>query len=293
MIKSMTGFGRGESKDSERQFIVEVKSVNHRYNDIVVRMPKRFTYLEDQLKNLVKDYVKRGRVEVYVTLENIGDTDTKISVNTPVAEQYIDCLKKIRDEFNLIDDITVSLVSKFSDVIKIEPKEEDEDAIWSCLQDAASKALGLLVKMRAAEGLKLAEDISNRCVYIANIVDKIESRSPKVVLEYKQRLNDRIHELLDDNVEIDENRISMEVAVFADKCSITEEIVRLKSHVDQLKKTLEESNTVGRKLDFLIQEMNREINTIGSKSSDLEITNYVVDIKSELEKIREQVQNIE
>ncbi|MCT4621374.1 MAG: YicC family protein [Marinisporobacter sp.] len=293
MIKSMTGFGRGEGKDNERQFIVEVKSVNHRYNDIVIRMPKRFTYLEDKLKNLVKDYIKRGRVEVYITLENIGDIDTKISVNTLVAEQYIDCLKKIRDEFNVIDDITVSLVSKFSDVIKVEPKEEDEDAIWSCLQNATAKALDLLVKMRMAEGIKLAEDINNRCEYIAEIVEKIENRSPKVVLEYKEKLKDRIHELLEDSVEVDENRLSMEIAVIADKCSITEEIVRLNSHVDQLKKTLQESHTVGRKLDFLIQEMNREINTIGSKSNDLEITNYVVDIKSELEKIREQVQNIE
>jgi uncharacterized protein (TIGR00255 family) len=289
----MTGFGRGEGKDNERQFIVEVKSVNHRYNDIVIRMPKRFTYLEDKLKNLVKDYIKRGRVEVYITLENIGDIDTKISVNTLVAEQYIDCLKKIRDEFNVIDDITVSLVSKFSDVIKVEPKEEDEDAIWSCLQNATAKALDLLVKMRMAEGIKLAEDINNRCEYIAEIVEKIENRSPKVVLEYKEKLKDRIHELLEDSVEVDENRLSMEIAVIADKCSITEEIVRLNSHVDQLKKTLQESHTVGRKLDFLIQEMNREINTIGSKSNDLEITNYVVDIKSELEKIREQVQNIE
>ncbi|MCT4606412.1 MAG: YicC family protein [Marinisporobacter sp.] len=293
MIKSMTGFGRGEGKDNERQFIVEVKTVNHRYNDIVIRMPKRFTYLEDKLKNLVKDYIKRGRVEVYITVENIGDIDTKISVNTLVARQYIDCLRKIRDEFNVIDDITVSLVSKFSDVIKVEPKEEDEDAVWSCLQNAAAKALDLLVEMREAEGVKLAEDIHNRCEYISNIVEKIQNRSPQVVLEYKEKLKDRIHELLEDSVEVDENRLSMEIAVLADKCSITEEIVRLNSHVDQLKKTLKESHTVGRKLDFLIQEMNREINTIGSKANDLEITNYVVDLKSELEKIREQVQNIE
>ncbi|QXM05855.1 YicC/YloC family endoribonuclease [Crassaminicella indica] len=293
MIKSMTGFGRGEAKDIERQFVVEIKSVNHRYNDIVIRMPKRLIYLEDQLKNLIKEYIKRGRVEVYITLENIGDTDTRISVNEPLAKQYIDCLKRIKDEFSVLDDISVSLVSKFPDVIKVSPKEEDEDAVWNCLKEAVSNALQKLMKMRASEGVKLAEDINNRCTYIADIVNKIENRSPSVVLEYKQRLYDRIRELLDDDVEIDENRLSMEVALFADKCSITEEIVRLKSHVDQLKKTLKESHPIGRKLDFLIQEMNREINTVGSKSSDLEITNYVVDIKSELEKIREQVQNIE
>ncbi|TCO78972.1 YicC/YloC family endoribonuclease [Marinisporobacter balticus] len=293
MIKSMTGFGRGEAKDLERQFTVEVKSVNHRYNDIVVRMPKRLTYLEEQLKNIVKGKIKRGRVEIYITFENIGETDAKISVNAPLAKQYVESLKNIREDLQIIDDISVSLISKFPDVIKVEQKEEDEDATWGCLQEATNKALKMLMEMRMAEGKKLAEDIENRCMYISNIVEHIENKGPQVVLEHKEKLRDRIHELLEDATAIDENRLNMEVALIADKCSITEEIVRLKSHIHQLKKALEENEAIGRKLDFLIQEMNREINTVGSKSNDLEITNYVVDIKSELEKIREQIQNIE
>ncbi|WP_053956935.1 YicC/YloC family endoribonuclease [Inediibacterium massiliense] len=293
MIKSMTGFGRGEAKDLDRQFIVEIKSVNHRYNDMVVRMPKRLTYLEEKLKNFIKTEIRRGRIEIYVTMENIGDTDTKISVNTSLAKEYIDSLKEIKEQFHVIDDISVSLVGRFPDVLKIESKEEDEEAVWNCLKDAAMKALDMLMKMRIAEGKKLVEDIESRCEYIKTIVDVVEQRGPKVVEEYKCKLNDRIHEILEEGIEIDENRLNVEVAFMADKSSITEEIVRLKSHIDQLKNTFKEKNPVGRKLDFLIQEMNREVNTIGSKANDLEITNNVVEIKSELEKIREQVQNIE
>ncbi|WP_129596362.1 YicC/YloC family endoribonuclease [Anaerophilus nitritogenes] len=293
MIKSMTGFGRGEAKDLDRQFIVEIKSVNHRYNDTVVRMPKRLTYLEEKLKNFVKTEIKRGRIEIYITMENIGDTDTKISVNTSLAKEYIDSLKEIKEEFHVMDDISVSLVARFPDILKIESKEEDEEAVWNCLKDASMKALDMLMKMRIVEGKKLVEDIENRCEYIKKIIDVIEQRGPKVVEEYKHKLKDRIHEILEDGIEIDENRLSLEIAFMADKSSITEEIVRLKSHIHQLKNTFKEKNPVGRKLDFLIQEMNREINTIGSKANDLEITNHVVEIKSELEKIREQVQNIE
>lgn len=293
MIKSMTGFGRGEAKDLERQFIVEIKSVNHRYNDIVIRMPKRFNYLEEKMKTLLKEKIKRGRVEVYVTVENIGENDTKICLNRSLADQYIETLKGIRDEFSVKDDISVSLVAKFPDVLKIEAKEEDEDAVWNCLGEGLEKALGLLMHMREVEGNKLVEDIQDRCTYILDIMEKIEGKSPQILLEYKTKLKDRISELIEDASLIDENRLSMEIALIADKSNVTEEIVRLKSHIDQLNKTLEQKQPVGRKLDFLLQEMNREINTVGSKSSDLDITNYVVDIKSELEKIREQVQNIE
>lgn len=293
MIKSMTGFGRGEAKDAERQFTVEVKSVNHRYNDMVVRMPKRLNYLEEKLKNLIKRDIKRGRVEVYVSLENVEQSDVNITLNKSLVGQYVKALKSIGDDFDVVDDISVSLIARFPDVLKVEPKEEDENAIWCCLKEATTEALEMLVKMRITEGKKLAEDIHKRCEYIVSIINRIENEAPKVVLEYKTKLQDRINEILDEAIEVDENRLSMEVALYADKSSIAEEIVRLKSHVYQLEQALKDEQPVGRKLDFLIQEMNRETNTIGSKANDLEITNYVVDIKSELEKIREQVQNIE
>ncbi|KXG75977.1 YicC/YloC family endoribonuclease [Thermotalea metallivorans] len=293
MIKSMTGFGRGEARDSERLFTVEMKSVNHRYNDIVVRMPKRLTYLEEKMKDMVRNEIKRGRVEIYVTLENLGTGDTKISLNHPLAAQYYQCLREIKNSFEVKDDISVSLFSKFPDVFIIESREEDEDEIWQCLKNAANQALEALVAMRIAEGEKLALDIRSRCDYIENIVRIIEERSPEVVQAYKTKLKERIREMLEEAVAVDDYRLSMEAAIYADRSNITEEIVRLNSHIAQLRKSLKESQPIGRKLDFLIQEMNREINTIGSKANDLEIINYVVDVKSELEKIREQVQNIE
>ncbi|MFZ5966308.1 MAG: YicC/YloC family endoribonuclease [Bacillota bacterium] len=293
MIKSMTGYGRGEAKDTERHFTVEIKSVNHRYNDFVVRMPKRLTYLEEKIKDIVKDEVKRGRVEIYIGLENIGEGDTKIAFNAPLAKQYYDSLDQMRRMFNLEDDITISLLSKLPDVFKLEMKEEDEDAIWQCLKEASLKAVNSLMNMRIEEGNKLVQDILKRCDLIEQIIHKIEKKTPDVIMEYKVKLKERIKELLEDTYELDDSRLSMEVAIYADKSNITEEIVRLFSHITQLKNTLKKDEPVGRKLDFLIQEMNREINTIGSKSNDLEITNDVVEVKSELEKIREQIQNIE
>jgi uncharacterized protein (TIGR00255 family) len=289
----MTGFGRGEAQDAGRQFTVEIKSVNHRYNDIVVRMPKRLTYLEEKIKDMIKNVVKRGRVEVYISLESLGEGDAKISLNRSLANQYYQCLHEIRESFDVKDDISVSILSKFPDVFIIESREEDEDEIWQCLRSAVTKAVEMLMEMRLAEGEKLAEDIVGRCDYIGNIMRTIEKKNPEIIQEYKNKLRDRINEILEDAIQIDDSRLSMEVAIFADKSSIAEEIVRLYSHFEQLKKSLKEQQPIGRKLDFLIQEMNREINTIGSKSSNLEIVNYVVEIKSELEKIREQVQNIE
>lgn len=293
MIRSMTGFGRGEAGDDVRLFVVEMKSVNHRYNDIVVRMPKRLSYFEEKVKDLVKNEIKRGRVELYISLENIGEGDTDIALNLPLAQKYLTCLKEIQEKLQIVDDISVSLLAKFPDVIKVETAEEDEDQLWLCLKEASQKALQLLMNMRKDEGKKLSEDIENRCDYISKIIKTIETRSPQVVLEYKEKLRERVNELLEDSVQIDETRLNTEVVVYADKSAITEETVRLNSHIYQLKKALTEKQPVGRKLDFLIQEMNREVNTIGSKSNDLEIVSHVVELKSELEKIREQVQNIE
>ena len=293
MIKSMTGFGRGEAHDLERQFVVEVKSVNHRYNDIVARMPKRLSYLEEQLKELVKDKIKRGRVEIFVTLESKGQSDTKISLNLSLARQYYESIKEIQDNFPVIDDISSSVLSRFPDVLRIETKEENEDEMWLLLKKAAIYAIEMLVLMRKSEGEILANDILSKSQYITSIVSKIVERAPKVIEEYRVRLRERLNELLDESMQVDQNRINMEIILHADRSCIDEEIVRLKSHIIQLEKSCNDNQPIGRKLDFIIQEMNREINTIGSKANDLEIINYVVEIKSELEKTREQVQNIE
>ncbi|MCT4594908.1 MAG: YicC family protein [Anaeromicrobium sp.] len=293
MIKSMTGFGRGENADNNRQFTVEIKTVNHRYNDIVVRMPKKLNYLEENIKKLVKEKINRGRVEIYVSLENVGQSEVNISLNKELAGGYIEVLRTLSKEFEIIDDISATFVSKFPEVVKIEDKEEDQEEIWNCLKVSVIGALDQLVNMRLKEGEKLALDIEKRCYTINNVVEEIKSRSPKIVEEHRDKLRQRIEDMLGENYEIDEQRLAVEVAYMADKSNITEEIVRLKSHIEQLNNSLKSTGSIGRKLDFLIQEMNREINTIGSKTNDLEVTNYVVDVKSELEKIREQVQNIE
>ncbi|PAB58860.1 YicC/YloC family endoribonuclease [Anaeromicrobium sediminis] len=293
MIKSMTGFGRGENADNKRQFTVEIKTVNHRYNDIVIRMPKKLNYLEENIKKLVKEKINRGRVEIYVSLENVGQSEVNISLNRELAAEYIDVLKTLSKEFQIVDDISATFVSKFPEVVKIEDKEEDQEEIWNCLKVSVMGALEQLVNMRLEEGQKLALDIEKRCYNIDNVVEEIKLRSPKIVEEHREKLRQRIEDMLGDSYEIDDQRLAVEVAYMADKSNITEEIVRLKSHIDQLNNSLKSTGSIGRKLDFLIQEMNREINTIGSKTNDLEVTNYVVDVKSELEKIREQVQNIE
>ncbi|WP_026476428.1 YicC/YloC family endoribonuclease [Alkaliphilus transvaalensis] len=292
MITSMTGFGRGESQSTDRRFLVEIKSLNHRYLDINIKMPKMFTYLEENIRQTIKDYVKRGRVEVFISYENIGDTEVKVIADVPLAEQYLNALTKLK-ELPVKDDVTVSLIAKYPDVIRVEKKELDEDATWNALVEALKNSLSKLSEMRKIEGAQLKEDLLMRLGILADYIKEIEGRSPQIVVEYRQRLNERIKELLEEGYHIEESRILMEVALFADKSSIVEEIVRFGSHIKQFTKTMEENDSIGRKLDFLIQEMNREVNTIGSKANDLTITNIVVNLKSELEKMREQVQNIE
>lgn len=293
MVRSMTGFGRGENSDNFRQFTVEIKSVNHRYNDIIIKKPKHLNYVEDMVKKLIKSKVNRGRIEVYINLEYINESDTLVKPDVSLAKSYKYALQDICDELNIEKDISIDTLTRFPDIVKIEKKEEDEDEVWLCLKCAVERALEKMIFMRIKEGKELAEDITNRSKKTENIVNEIEARSPKVVLEYKEKLSNRIKEILEDKFEVDENRLTNEVAFFADKSSITEEIVRLYSHLNQLAETLKSDASVGRKLDFLVQEMNREINTIGSKVGDIDITNKVVEIKSELEKIREQIQNIE
>ncbi|MCG8541053.1 MAG: YicC family protein [Clostridia bacterium] len=293
MVSSMTGYGRGESNDELRNFLIEIKSVNHRYNDIIIRMPKKLSSFEEKIRKFIKDSVKRGRIEVYITLDESKNEDIVIKPNLNIVQQYYNSLKEIKENFNLKDEISISQLTRFPDIFRIENREEEEDVIWQSLSLALRQALSSLIEMRKAEGLKLAEDIKSRSLKIYEIVKEIELWTPIIVKEYRAKLLERVRELTEDTIEIDEDRIALEVSIYADKSNITEEIVRLFSHLDQLNTITSESGAVGRKLDFLIQEMNREINTIGSKSSDINISSMVIEIKSELEKIREQVQNIE
>ncbi|SHH09863.1 YicC/YloC family endoribonuclease [Tepidibacter thalassicus] len=293
MAVSMTGFGRGEYKDEKFHFIVECKSVNHKYTDISVKIPRKISFLEDKVRQLVKEYIKRGRVDLFIKFELIGESDISLNLDINLAKQYYNILNKIKEEINVIDDISVLSIAKFPDVIKMEEKEEEEEIIWNSLKNALINALLKLKDMREVEGVKLSQDIKLRCSLLQKYIEEIESLSYNVVIEYKEKLENRIKELLGDTIDIDENRLSQEVAIYADRSNITEEIVRFKSHIKQIEKTIDLNDLIGRKIDFLIQEMNREINTIGSKSSNLRITELVVEVKSELEKIREQIQNIE
>ena len=293
MAISMTGFGRGEFKNDNYHFLVECKTINHKYCDINVRLPRKISFLEDKIRNYVKNFVKKGRVDLYIKLDLIGSEDVNLKFDDKLATQYVNILKEIKEKFDLQDDISVMNVAKFPEIVKCEEKEEDEDLYWSMLKEALDMSMEKLTQMRKEEGEKLAIDTIERCDILANLIDEIEKHSNTVVDEYREKLNSRISEILENPSIIDENRLAQEVAIFADKSSITEEIVRFRSHIEQLRKTVEKNDSIGRKIDFLIQEMNREVNTTGSKSSNINITNLVVEVKSELEKIREQIQNIE
>lgn len=294
MIKSMTGFGRGEYTDGKRSIIAEIKSVNHRYSDITVKMPRRYTFAEDKIKNAVKDKIRRGKVDVSIIVENITENDVNIKLNTMLAKQYYDNLTELKGEFDLSGDISLQFLASLPDVMKAIPDVEDEEEITKAILEAVSEAAVNLEKMRAVEGEKLAEDLVAKGAHVKEILDQIAERAPQVVVDYTAKLKERIQDLVGSSVQVPEDRILVEAAVFADKCAIDEEITRLNSHLDQLKSIIEKSSQPdGKKLDFLVQEMNREANTIGSKANDITITNYMLEIKSEIEKIREQVQNIE
>lgn len=292
MIKSMTGFGRGESQGEGKEFLVEIKTVNHRYSDIFVKMPRSMSFLEDKIRDKVSKSVSRGKIDVYVSYEDFGDDSKNVQVDVALAKAYIKALEDMRDKFGLKDDLTVSLMTRLPDVMKVEKAEEDEGKLWELLSAALENALNSLIAMREIEGQELKNNLLERAAYIENILRDITARAPEVVKEYKLKLETRIKDLMEQQA-VDELRLATEVAIFADRCSVDEEIVRLGSHLGQLREALSLEQPVGRKLDFLVQEMNREINTIGSKANDLAITRNVVEIKSEIEKIREQIQNIE
>ena len=292
MIRSMTGFGRGDYQLDGREFLVEIKTVNHRYSDVFIKMPRQLGFLEDKVRELVSKAVSRGKIDVYVTYNNSGDDSKYVSFDEALAKTYIAAVGALRDKFGLRDDTSVSVISKYPDVLKVEQTEEDEEKLWGILRIAVGNALESLVSMRENEGEGLKSDLLARLEYIEGILKDIGQHAPEVVREYKTKLANRIRDLMEQQT-VDESRLAMEIALFADRCSIDEETVRLASHLGQMRETLSLEQPVGRKLDFLIQEMNREINTIGSKANDLSITRNVVEIKSEIEKLREQIQNIE
>ena len=294
MIKSMTGFGRSEYTDGKRNITVEIKSVNHRYSDISIKMPRRYGFAEDKVKNAVKERIRRGKVDVSIMVENITENDVNIKLNTMIAKQYYENLLELRKEFSVEGDITLQFLAGLPDVMKAIPDVEDEEEITKAILIPVAEAAANLEKMRAVEGEKLAEDLIAKGRSIRRILDKIAERAPQVSIDYTARLRERITELIGGSIEVPEDRILVEAAIFADKCAIDEEITRLGSHLIQLENIVTKSTQPdGKKLDFLVQEMNREANTIGSKANDITITGYMLEIKSEIEKIRAQVQNIE
>ncbi|MBR3961737.1 MAG: YicC family protein [Clostridia bacterium] len=292
MIKSMTGYGRAQSTVDNMNITVELKSVNHRFFEFFCRVPRNFNYLEEKLKAFARTKIVRGKVEMYVTVELVDTTLTEIEINREYTASYIKALKTLIDDFGLQNDISVSSVARNSDVFKITSKEIDEESVTNAVLSVADEAINAFTQMRITEGERLRADIEGRADFILSKVEFIESKAPETVKNYRERLVAKVKELLESS-NIDEQRIITETAIFADKVAVDEETVRLRSHIGQLRKLLESSDDVGKKLDFIVQEMNRETNTIGSKAQNIDIAQCVVDIKSEIEKIREQVQNIE
>lgn len=293
MANSMTGFGRSAAEEDGQEFTIEIKTLNHRYLDINIRLPRVLSFIEEDIRNTIQDNLKRGRVEVNIFLNSANSRDRlEVQLNRPLLESYLKSFGELSKDYGLEGGFDLSTLVKLEDIFLLVEEEQDEDKIKNLILSALIKSLDNVKIMRANEGLKLAQDIEERCNIIIEKLNTIEERSPIIIEEYRERLRDRLAELLNLN-EYDEAKLNSEIVFLADRSNITEEIVRLKSHLLQMNSFLKEEDSIGRKLDFLVQEMNREVNTIGSKSNDLIITNLVVEIKSEIEKIREQVQNIE
>ena len=292
MVKSMTGYGRCEETDGGRRITVELKSVNHKYFEFSPRVTRGYGFLEDKLKTYVQSRVARGKIDLFLSIETLEDADVIVSVNHSLAAGYIAALRRITERYKLPDTVTDYSLSRYSDIFSVHKAPEDEEAIWAAVKTVLEKAVDPFIAMRETEGRRLYDDVMSRAAVILELVGKIEARSPETVKEYRERLEAKLREVLSDTT-IDEQRILTEAAIFADKVAVAEETVRLRSHFEQLKALLNAEEPSGRKLDFLVQEMNRETNTIGSKASDSQIAYMVVDIKAEIEKIREQIQNIE
>ncbi len=291
MIKSMTGYGKANLEKSERRYQIEIKSVNHRYLDISVKMPRQLSYLEEPIKKAIGDKVKRGKVDVFVTFENNSLEGQEIKINTELASAYIKELKKLAESENILADIQVNDIARYPDVLNIKNNQDDE-IIKQELLEVSQIAIDNLVEMRQIEGTKMAEDIKGRLEYIQGKVKEISKLSTGLIEEYVVKLEERLKQILKGQ-EIDQARLAQEVVIYADKCSVEEEVTRLNSHISQFHSLINSSEPIGKKLDFIIQEMNRETNTIGSKANNLEITDRVIDLKTQIENIREQIQNIE
>lgn len=294
MIRSMTGYGRAQATVGTINVTVELKSVNHRYFEFNSRVPRNYGFLEEKLKSFVGSLVSRGKVECYVSVENLEDSEVEILVNHGLASSYLKAYRELadRNELDIRDELAISSLVRNSDIFTVHKQEADEEKIWEAVKTVAAEAVAKFIAMRETEGEKLKNDVLSRAEFILNKVSVIEERSPETVKEYNDKLLSRINEFLSD-VQVDEQRLLTECAIFADKVAVAEETVRLRSHIDQLGQFLNSTEAVGRKIDFLVQEMNREANTIGSKAQDVTIARCVIDIKAEIEKIREQIQNIE
>lgn len=292
MIKSMTGFGRYEIVENNRKFTVEMKSVNHRYLDVNIKMPKKLNFFESAIRTELKNHISRGKVDVFITYEDYTENNASIRYNRELAEEYMKYLRQMQKDFDLDDDIRVSTLSRYPEVLTMEEADASEEELWKELQKAIRGAAENFVQTRIVEGEHLRDDLIDKLDGMLKMVDFISERSPQIVQEYRQKLEDKVKDLLGD-VQVDENRLLTEVTIFADKVCVDEELVRLRSHIETTKETLQEGGSIGRKLDFIAQEMNREANTTLSKSNDLEITGCAIELKTEIEKVREQIQNIE
>ena len=292
MLKSMTGFGRYESETAERKITVEMKAVNHRYCEIGLKMPKKLNFFESAIRNLLKNYISRGKVDIFITYEDFTEGRECVKYNEDIAKEYFELIGKIGNQFNIDSSVNAVTIARFSDVFTLEEQQIDEGELWSFIENAIKQAAENFVNTRINEGEHLKNDLEQKLDGMIEWIDFIEKRSPLVVDEYRNRLYAKVEELLG-NTNIDQGILATEITVFADKICVDEETVRLRAHIKNMKNTLNEAENVGRKLDFIAQEMNREANTILSKSSDLDITNKAIDLKTEIEKVREQIQNIE
>ena len=292
MIQSMTGFGRCEVVDGERKYTVEMKGVNHRYLDSNVRMPRKLNFFESAIRNLLKKYVQRGKVDIFITYEDSSEEQVALKYNETLAKEYLEYFNKMGEVFSLDNDIRVSTLSRCPEVLTMAEQAIDEQELWKGLEQALKGAFAQFVETRTTEGENLKKDIAEKLEAMLDDVTFVEERSPEIIAEYRTKLDAKVKDLLD-NTQIDESRLAAEVVIFADKICTDEEIVRLKSHIETMKETISKGEGVGRKLDFIAQEMNREANTILSKANDLEVSNRAIDLKTRVEKIREQIQNIE
>lgn len=288
----MTGFGRCELSDDNRKITVELKSVNHRYLDVNIKMPKKLNFFEAAIRTLLKEYMQRGKVDIYISYEDYSEKTVMVKYNEAIAGEYLKYLRQMAQKFDLEDDIRVSTLSRYPEVFSMEEQPMDEEELWSILEDALRKACEQFVETRVAEGERLKADLVEKLNQMLGLVEKVEERAPEILTEYRSKLEERVHELLGDT-QIDESRLSTELVLFADKICTDEETVRLKSHIRSMLDTLECSEGIGRKLDFIAQEMNREANTILSKANDLETSNIAIELKTGIEKVREQIQNVE